>query len=347
VPSPSTAFGSALGPRHRRILHSIVRTYIDSGEPVGSRTVSKLRDLPLSPATIRNVMADLAEAGYLAQPHTSAGRVPTDRAFRDFADALVLRPLGQAERERIYAGISSAESIEDRVDTASRMLTEITRNIGIAAALPASAQELEHLELVALADRRVLMIVATRDRLVRNRVVTLDRALPQDDLNQLRNYVNDNFSGWTLERARAELLRRIDEERSLYDSFMQRLTLLCRKGLLVQDTDPQLVVDGASNLIGLDLHLTREKTRELFRALEEKNRVVALLDRFLDPAESAVRVHVGLSNAHPAMSGLSLIGLTFDLPGGLRTRLAVLGPMRMHYEKVISTVHEISQALNR
>ena len=116
---------------------------------------------------------------------------------------------------------------------ASRMLTEITRNIGIAAALPASAQELEHLELVALADRRVLMIVATRDRLVRNRVITLDRALSQDDLTQLRNYVNVNFAGWTLERARAELMRRIDEERSLYDVFLQRLTLLCRKGLLV------------------------------------------------------------------------------------------------------------------
>lgn len=348
MPLPATSAGSALAARHRAILHAVVREYIDSAEPVGSRTISKHGDLPLSPATIRNVMADLADAGYLSQPHASAGRVPTERAFRDFADALVLKPhshpLGHADRERIHSAIGSAESIEDRVDTASRVLTDITRNIGIAAALPASSQELEHIELIALADRRVLMIVATRDRLVRNRVVTLDHALPQDDLNQLRNYVNSSFAGWTLERARAELLHRIAEERSLYDAFMQRLTLLCRKGLLMQDPDLRLSVDGASNLIGLDLHLTREKTRELFRALEEKNRVVALLDRFLDPAGSGVRVHVGLANAHPSMSNLSLIGLSFDLPGGLRARLAVLGPMRMHYEKVISAVNEISRA---
>ena len=346
-------FSPALTPRHRGILHSIVRAYIDSGEPVGSRTLSRAslsptsvrtRDLSLSPATIRNVMADLAEEGYLAQPHTSAGRIPTDRAFRDFASTVTVRPLPAADRDHIFSRIASAESIEERVDVASRVLTEITRNIGIAAALPSSSQDLEHLELVALADRRVLLIVATRDRLVRNRVITLDRMLSQDDLTQLRNYVNLNFGGWTLEKARAELLRRIEEERSLYDVFLQRLSLLYQKGLLVQDNDPQLAMDGASYLVGLDLHLTRERTRELFRALEEKKRVVAMLDRFLDPAEAQVRVHVGLANAHPAMSELTLIGLTVVLPSGLRTRLAVLGPMRMHYERVMSTVHEISRA---
>jgi heat-inducible transcriptional repressor len=347
-PGLSAGLSPCLSARHRGILHAIVRAYIDSGEPVGSRTISRsrdrVRDMALSPATVRNVMADLADEGYLAQPHTSAGRIPTERAFRDFASTVTVRPLPAADRERIFSRMQSAESIEERVDTASRVLTEITRNVGIAAALPSSAQELEHLELVALADRRVLMIVATRDRLVRNRVITLDRALSQDDLGQLRNYVNVNFAGWTLERARAELMRRIDEERSLYDVFLERLTLLCQKGLLVQDTDPQLAMDGASYLVGLDLHLTRERTRDLFRALEEKKRVVAMLDRFLDPAEAQVRVYVGLGNAHPAMSELSLIGLTVVLPSGLRTRLAVLGPMRMHYEKVMSTVHEISRA---
>jgi heat-inducible transcriptional repressor len=335
--------GKELSPRERTILHSVVRAYIETGEPVGSRTVSRLRHLALSPATIRNVMADLAEGGYLAQPHTSAGRVPTGKAFRDFAGAVPSRPLPAADRDHIFKEMQSGENLEERVSIASRVLTEITRNVGIAAALPSSSQELEHLELIALSDRRVLMIVATRDRMVRNRVVTLDNAMTQDDLVELLNYVNVHFAGWTLEKARAELLRRIEAERAMYDAVLQRLTLLYQKGLLLSDQDPQLAMDGASWLVGLDLHLTRERMRELFRALEEKKHVVALLDRFLETSQGEIGIHVGLEDAHPAMSDLSLIGVTIDLPSGVRTRVAVLGPMRMQYEKVISTVLQIGR----
>jgi len=335
--------GKELSARERTILHSIVRSYIDTGEPVGSRTLSRLRDLALSPATIRNVMADLADGGYLAQPHTSAGRIPTGKAFRDFAGTVPSRPLAAADRDHILKEMQSGENLEDRVGIASRVLTEITRNVGIAAALPSSAQELEHLELIALSDRRVLMIVATRDRMVRNRVVTLDHAMTQDNLVELRNYVNINFSGWTLEKARAGLLRRIEAERAMYDAVLQRLTLLYQKGLLLADQDPQLAMDGASWLVGLDLHLTRERMRELFRALEEKKHVVALLDRFLETSQGEIGIHVGLEEAHPAMSDLSLIGVTIDLPSGVRTRVAVLGPMRMQYEKVISAVLQIGR----
>jgi len=340
---PGKELSPALSARKRAILHSVVRAYIDTGEPVGSRTISRMRSLALSPATIRNVMADLADDGYLAQPHTSAGRVPTGKAFQDFAGAVPARPLPAADRDHIFKEMQSGESLEERVGIASRVLTEITRNVGIATALPSSTQELEHLELIALSERRVLMIVATRDRMVRNKVVTLDRAMTQDDLIQLRNYVNANFAGWTLEKARAELLRRIEEERAMYDAVLQQLTLLYQKGLLLADQDPQLAMDGASWLVGLDLHLTRERMRELFRALEEKKHVVALLDRFLESSQGQIGIHVGLAEAHPAMSDLTLIGVTIDLPSGLRTRIAVLGPMRMQYEKVISTVLQIGR----
>ena len=337
------AVGKELSSREQTILHSIVRSYIETGEPVGSRTISRMRSLSLSPATIRNVMADLSDEGYLAQPHTSAGRVPTGKAFRDFAGNVQSRPLPATDRDRIFNQMQSAESLEERVAIASRVMTEITRNVGIAAALPAFAQELEHLDLIALSDRRVLIIVATRDRMVRNRVVTLDKAMTQDELAQLRNYVNANFAGWTLEKARAELLRRIEEERAMYDAVLRQLTLLCQKGLLQVDQDPQLAMDGASYLVGLDLHLTRERMRELFRALEEKKHVVALLDRFLEPSQGQIGIHVGLEEAHPAMSDLTLIGLTIVLPSGLRTRIAVLGPMRMQYERVVSTVLQIGR----
>jgi len=302
-----------------------------------------MRSLALSPATIRNVMADLADNGYLAQPHTSAGRIPTGKAFRDFAGAVPSSSLPAADRQRILQQMQTGENLEERVEIASRVLTEITQNVGIASALPASAQELEHIELIALSGARVLMIVATRDLMVRHRVVTLDRDLKQDDLVQLRNYINANFAGWTLEKARAELLRRIEQERALYDAMLQQLTLLCQKGLLVVDQDPQLAMDGTSYLMGLDLHLTSERMRDLFRALEEKKHVVALLDRFLDSPQGQIGIHIGLADAHPLMGDLTLIGVTVDLPSGVRTRIAVLGPMRMNYEKVIPAVLQIGR----
>jgi heat-inducible transcriptional repressor len=139
------------------------------------------------------------------------------------------------------------------------------------------------------------------------------------------------------------LLRRIEEERATYDEMLRHLTLLCEKGLFA-DSDPQLAMDGASYLIGLDLHLTRERMHDLFRALEQKQQVVALLDRFLADSHGRVGVHVGLEEAHPSMSQLALIGVTVNLPSGVRTRIAVLGPMRMQYDLVIAAVRQIGQA---
>lgn len=336
--------GRSLTTRERVILHEVVTAHIESGEPVGSRTLSRLESLSLSAATIRNVMADLADSGYLSQPHASAGRIPTERAYRDFAAFVPMRSLPDADRRRIVTRMRSAESIEDRISAASAILTEFTHNVGIAAALPLSSQELDHIELVSLPGRQVMMIVATRGQFVRNRVIALDRALSQDDLNILRNYVNRNFAGWTLRSARTELLRRIAEERIRYDEILGRLTSLCQNGLFA-DSDPQLAMDGASWLLGFDLQLTRERMHELFRALEQKEQVVALLNRFLEDS-GRLGVHIGLEGANPALRGLALIGLTVNLPAGVQARVAVLGPMRMQYDRVMSAVHQIGQAFH-
>ena len=331
--------------RHQEILHSIVRAYIESGEPVGSRTISKSRFHSLSAASIRNVMADLADEGYLSQPHTSAGRVPTEKAFRSYVKSVSASRATTAETDRVCHELRELHTIGAQVERSSHILTELTRNVGIAAAPPAAAQELDQIELVALADRRVLIILVTRDHMVRNRVVTLERAISSDELGSIRNYVNRNFSGWQLGDARRELLRRMLEERARYDEAMSTLQILYQKGLLDVDTSPEVHMEGASNLLGLDLHLTREKLRELMRALEEKQRLIELLDQFLEQPAGELEVHVGLERAHPAMKDLALIGMTVRIGGGLPARLAVLGPMRMHYEHVMGAVLSISCAL--
>ncbi len=331
--------------RYQDILTSIVRAYIDTGEPVGSRTISKRRHNTLSPASIRNVMADLADEGYLSQPHTSAGRVPTEKAFRFFVGSLATSRVAAGEADRMTNEFRALDTVGERVERSSYILVELTRNVGIAAAIPELAQELDQIQLVPLSDRRVLMVLVTRDHMVRNRVVMLDEPTSPEELASICNYVNRNFGGWQLGRARRELLRRIEDERELYHAVMHKLQLLSQKGLLDVDTSPQVHMEGASNLLGLDLHLTREKMRELFHALEEKQRVMELLDRFLEQPPGELAVRVGLEEAHPSMKDLALIGMTIRMASGLPAKVAVLGPMRMNYERVIAAVLQTSRAL--
>jgi len=331
--------------RHREILSSIVREYIETGEPVASRTVSKHRKDELSAASIRNVMADLADEGYLSQPHTSAGRIPTEKAFRFYVRSLAAARVASAEPDRLSSEFRDLDTVGACVERSSHILVEMTRNVGITAAIPTLSQELEQVELIPLADRRVLTILVTRDRMVRNRVVTLDEAISPDELLNIRNYINRNFSGWRLGDARRELVRRMIEDRELYQAAMRKVQVLYQKGLLDMDFAPEIHMEGASNLLGLDLHLTREKLRDLLRALEEKKRLIELLDRFLEQPPGELAVHVGLEEAHPAMKDLALIGMTVRMVSGLPAKVAVLGPMRMHYERVMAAVLQTSRAL--
>jgi len=330
--------------REQDVLHSIVESYIQTGEPVASRTIAKSRRDNLSPATIRNVMADLYENGYLSQPHTSAGRIPTEKAFRSYVQSLARGRVLVTELQRMQAELSQLTTMEARVERSSHLLTEMTQSVGITAAIPASSQTLDQIELVSLPDRRVLMIVVTRDRMVRDRVVAMEESISQDELASIRNYINRNFSGWILSEIHAELERRLEQQSAAYDAILKRLNELYAKGLLNIQSAPEIHLEGASNLVGLDLHLTREKLRELFHTLEEKKRILQLLERFLEQPEGELAVQVGLGEVHPSMRELSLIGVSISLAGGLSAKIAVLGPMRMNYAKAMSAVHHVGRA---
>jgi len=335
---------SALTERSVVILHSIVREFIETGEPVASRTIARKLRLNLSPASVRNIMADLYDEGYLAQPHTSAGRVPTDKAFRSYVKSLGSGRIQHGEVHRLRSELDGQQSVQQRVELSSHLLTEMTRGIGIAAAIPASTQTLDQIDLLELADRRVLVVMVTRDHMVRNRVVALAEALPQVQLDSIRNYLNANFSGWLLNDVQRELKRRLDQESAAFDAILKRLTILCDNGLLDMGPMPEIHMEGASNLVGLDLHLTREKMRELFRTLEQKKKILHLLERFLEQPYGELGIQVGLSEVHPVMGELSLIGVSVTLPNGLLGKVAVIGPLRMNYERVISAVLHVGQA---
>jgi len=298
----------------------------------------------MSPASIRNMMADLLDQGYLSQPHTSAGRIPTERAYQSYAKTLVGNRIVQGELDRLQLEIQKASSVEGRIERSSHLLTEITRNFGIAAAIPNENQTLDRVELLALPDRRVLMVVVTRDRMVRNKVIALDDHISQEELFSIRNYINYNFSGWVLHNIHRELKRRFELESATYDAILKRVSWFYSKGLLDLGLMPEVHFEGAENLIGLDLHLTRERMRELFRTLEEKKRILQLLERFLEQRHGELSIQVGLSDVHPSMGELSLIGVRLDLPNGLEAHVAVLGPMRMNYSRAVSAVLHVGQA---
>jgi heat-inducible transcriptional repressor len=331
-------------PRSKEVLYEIVEAYITTGEPVASRSVARRWHDTLSAASIRNVMAGLDEDGYLSQPHTSAGRVPTAKAFQAYVESLTLRKMASAEIERLRSEIGKLDTVEQRVEHTSRMLTEMTRGVGLAAAIPQRSPALDHVELVSLPAGRVLMVVMTRDQQVRNRVVTLDEPVSSDELASIRNYINRNFEGWMLEDVRRDLGARLEQASATYDVLLRKLTVLYSKGLLDLGAAPEVHMEGASNLFAVDLHLTKEKMRELFRALEEKKRILELLDRFLENPSGELAVHVGLGEMHPSMRQLALIGLPVTLPGGMSAVIAVLGPMRMNYLRVISAVQHVGQA---
>jgi heat-inducible transcriptional repressor len=330
--------------RTHEILHAIVQEYIETGEPVASRTISRRSREHLSAASVRNVMQDLEEEGYLSQPHASAGRIPTEKAFRSYVQSLNAARILRAELDRIRSEFAQLETLEARVERTSHLLTEMTRGLGIAAAIPNPSQTLERVDLIALPDRRVLMIVATRDHLVHNRVVSVSELLDQPQLESIRNYLNHNFSGWELNSVRRELERRLQREAATYDAILAKLNLLYVKGLLDLELNPEIHIEGAANLVGLDLQLTREKLRDLFRALEQKKRVLHLLERFLELPQEEVAIQVGLGDVDPAMQHLALIGLNLHLPSGASAKVAVIGPVRMNYQRAISAVLHVGEA---
>lgn len=346
---------SSLGTRSVEVLHSIVQSYIENGEPVASKSIvlrkETLRPLgsaqtSLSPATIRNIMQELTEEGYLAQSHASAGRIPTRKAFQHYVESLATGRVLNAELDRLRADLRRAQTVEDHVERTSHVLSEMSKTIAIAAAIPASSQRLDTVELLLLPDRRVLMIIVTGDRMVRNRIVGIDSKVSQDELQRIRNYINQHFSGWMLDDVRRELERRFEQEQATYDAILKTLTQLYNKGLLDLTLVPEIHLEGTANLVGLDVSLTHETLRELFRALEQKKRILQLLDRFLETPSGEVAIQVGLSEVHPAMADLSLIGVTVTLPSGMETKLAVLGPLRMNYGRALSAVKHVGRALN-
>jgi len=337
--------GQSIGNREREVLTAIVETFIATGEPVGSRTLSRSNPEGLSPASIRNVMADLSDAGFLEQPHTSAGRIPTSEAYRYYVEQLTGRArLSQENESIIQDSLAGVSDVQEFMERTSHVLSLISRNVGVAAVVNGPKNALEHVYFSRLGDQKVLAVVVTTSGLVRDRVLRLD--LPQSDLDIAARFINENFHGWTMEAMRGEVLRRIEQERSEYDRLMKSVEQLYRQGALATDDASKVVfVEGASNLVTGEQD--RQHLQDLLKTLEEKQKIIELLGVYLDTKQEAVRVVIGLDEAMPSMRNFVLIGAPARVGGEVMGSLAVIGPTRIDYQHTMSAVSYIARMFDK
>jgi len=343
------------GGREREILTAIVETFIASGEPVGSRTLARASREGLSAATIRNVMADLADAGFLEQPHASAGRVPTAEAYRYYVEQLSGEAhLSHENQSIIQDTLTGVTDVAEFMERTSHVLSLISHSVGITVATSGPRNALEHVYFSRLSDAKVLAVVVTRSGVVRDRVLRLD--IQQSDLDLAARYINENFRGWTMGDMRAELARRLEQERSEYDRLMKSIEQLYQQGALASSDDTQVVfVEGAANLVTnlVTNQMTgqedRQRLQDMLRTLEEKEKVVKLLSAYLDTRQEAVRVVIGLDEALPAsnLQNFVLIGAPARVGGEVMGSLAVIGPTRLDYQHTMSAVSYIARLFDK
>lgn len=343
-----------ISPRERVVLNAIIETYIATGEPVASQAVARRFDNKdgMSSATIRNVMASLADSGLLEQPHASAGRIPTAQAFRFYVEQLtgVPRPtpnaLGHELREQIeerFAGVNSRQQFLERT---SHVLALISSGVGLAMEANVQTHSLDHIHFSRLSFGRVLAVVITKSGVVLDRVLSLDHDLSLAELETAAAYLNQNFRGWALERIRGEIANRLEKERNEYDQLMRSIEHLWRKGALAHESAEQSVfVEGMANLLVGEVD--RNRLRHLLRALEAKQRLIELLDAYVDARQQTVRVVVGLEDTIPEMRDLVLIGAPALLGTQNLGTVAVIGPTRIQYQETINAVSFIAQLSER
>lgn len=343
--------GPALSERTRRVLSTLVREYIETGEPVASAALTRLTGLGVSPATIRNVLAQLEEMGFVHQPHTSAGRVPTDLGYRFYVDSLMeSRRAGKeapAVEARLREQAGEAPLIDQLLSTTSHVLSEASRHVGFALS-PANTHAIfQRIDFVPLSGTRVLVIMVARGNHVTQKVVDIGESIPPAELVQAANYLNAEFSGVPVDEVRLGVLARLQQERTLYDQLLGTALRLAQTTFERLDQPAAIFIEGASSLLDdvADVATLSVATlRTLVRMVEEKQRLVRLLTAYLDAP--AVTVVIGAEHADAELRPFSLVAATW-VDGDRRGAVGIIGPTRMRYSRAISVVDGAALALTR
>ncbi len=354
-PKSKASAEGLLDARAQFVLAEIIREHRRTGEPVGSRAVAErcANGAGWSAPTIRNVMAELEDAGLVEQPHTSAGRVPTDKGYRYYVDHMVGEArLSRNDTDAIdnLLGVSHGAPGVDTgrlMERVSRLLSNLSENVGIVVSPAFAENRLQHVEFVALADGGILVVLVFAPNIVQNRIVRLDEPLGQEELDRTARYLNVEFAGKSLTAIRAEIVRQLLDEKALYDRLVRNAVLLFERST-EGDEAGDVYVEGASNIFDKPEFASVERLRELFRTLEEKSRLVKILGECIAASRgpSQVHVHIGRELAAPSMRACALITAPYRVgAGGGAGTLGVVGPMRIEYARVMAVVNYVARRM--
>jgi heat-inducible transcriptional repressor len=335
-----------LDDRRREVLRTLIRLHVETGEPVGSESLSRTLNRALSPATLRNIMADLESLGYLDHPHTSAGRLPTDEGYRVYVDSLMDRPaLSPGEAAAIASALAGREASAAQVmQRASQILSRLSRHVGFVLAPDIASISFRHIDLVPLAPPRVLVVMVSGTGLVTQKVIELEEQLGAEDLQTCANYLNTHFSGMRLEAIRARLIELMQEEKALYDTLLQRVVALGERAFAPSGAEASISLDGTSNILSQPEFEDLERMRTLFRTFEEKSRLVRILNACI--TGEGIRILIGHENPDPDLRDLSFVTTRCRVEGDSEWGLGVLGSTRMEYAHVVGLVDHVARALS-
>ena len=340
-----------LNERAQHLLKVLIEGYISDGQPIGSALLAQRSGLDLSSATIRNVMKSLEDAGYIHSPHTSAGRVPTSQGYRLFVDTLVnVQPLAEQECQTLEIQLEY-QSSSDLIHSASNMLSGLTQLTGIVMAPQMEARSIRQIEFLQLSEKQILVVLIMSNNDVENRIIQVDRAFSSSELQQSSNYLSEILIGKDLQQARRVLLKEMDEVREDMDAMMRSAIDLGEKAVsgLSDEQSDDYVVAGRTNLMDYDDLSDVTKLRQLFNAFNEKRDVLGLLDRCMDA--DGVQIFIGSEAGHEVFGDCSVVTAPYQIDDSHIGVLGVIGPKRMHYDRVIPvvdiTAKLLSAALNK
>jgi len=332
-----------LDKRAQILLKTLVEHYISDGQPVGSRTLSKCSGLDLSPATIRNVMSDLEELGFIASPHTSAGRIPTQRGYRFFVDTLLtVQPLQKQEIQRLEYELSSPDP-QELIASAAGLLSSLTQFAGVVMIPKRRSIAFRHLEFLPLSEKRILVIIVTSDGNVQNRIIMVDKPYSASELTQATNFFNQHYSGSTFEQVQ----KKLHEELKQMQSDMTRLmaAALEASGKVLDDDKDGVVISGERNLLQVDdLSANVTSLRKLFEVFERRTSLMQLLDN--SQRAEGIQIFIGGESGYLPLDECSMVTAPYEADGQVVGTLGVIGPTRMAYERVIPIVDITAKLLS-
>jgi heat-inducible transcriptional repressor len=341
---PGSSVATGLSDRSRRILTTLVAAYIEHGRPVSSLWLARHGGVGLSSASVRNTLAELEDLGYVEQPHPSAGRVPTDRGYRCYVDCLLERRRWP-RAPQVGHRLPQAATLGDLLASVSQELSRVAHNLAFALGPASDAVALEHIDFVPLGGSRVLVVVIAAGGEIAHKAVDVGEQLAPTTLAQAANYLNSEFTGWPLWKIRAEIHTRLEQDRVLYDTLAAHALRLAGRSLADLPPHPTLVVQGASRLLEEAAErLPLETLRALFAMIEEKDRLVRLLNEYVDGP--GLTVVIGAEHAAPALRDFSLVASTYS-DGQRRGTVGVIGPRRMQYSRALAAVDRASRAVSR